>query len=182
MGQFLMPATVPESVAKQVSQLSQPLSTLRQCDSCVYPFRGNAPTVALSQERLLAQKQSVAKPRACEATQRCPGNAGRVAASPKGFPSLAPVRNGTGRIGPFAPKSKIKAAPSWIAGSTKLQTVDHQTKSRAPDFPGIQTVQPPPGGVSILNGLGAPGPQWVSCGEFLVPIQTSENIKIEERQ
>lgn len=60
MGKLLMPATVFESVANQLSQLSQPRTTLRQCASCPYPFRDRAPTGALLQRGLLAQNRSVA--------------------------------------------------------------------------------------------------------------------------
>lgn len=60
MGKLLMPATVFESVANQVSQLSQPRTTLRQCASCPYPVRDRAPTGALLQRGLLAQNRSVA--------------------------------------------------------------------------------------------------------------------------
>jgi hypothetical protein len=61
MGQLLMPATVFQTVANQVSQLSQPATTLRQCDSCLYPFRGKAPTVALSQRGCWRGKRTGAK-------------------------------------------------------------------------------------------------------------------------
>jgi hypothetical protein len=60
MGELLMSATVFKTVAKALSQLSQPLSTLRQCDSCPYPFRDRAPTVALSQRGCWREKRSVA--------------------------------------------------------------------------------------------------------------------------
>src|SRR3977135_2914100 len=55
-----MPAAVFQSVANQVSQLSQPRTTLRQCDSCPYPFRDRAPTVALTREGCWSKKQTVA--------------------------------------------------------------------------------------------------------------------------
>jgi hypothetical protein len=48
VGKLLMLATVFRRVANRVSQLSQLQTTLRQCDSCPYPFRDRAPTVALS--------------------------------------------------------------------------------------------------------------------------------------
>jgi hypothetical protein len=60
MGKFLMPATVFQGVANQLSQLSQPDMTLRQCDSCPYPFRDRAPTGALLREGCWREKQSVA--------------------------------------------------------------------------------------------------------------------------
>lgn len=60
MGQLLMPATVSKTVANQVSQLSQPQSTLRQCDSCLSPFRGKASTVALSLRGCWRENESVA--------------------------------------------------------------------------------------------------------------------------
>ena len=64
MGKLLVPATVFRTVANQVPQLSQPRTTLRQCDSCPYPFRDRAPTVALSREGCWRGKRSVANARA----------------------------------------------------------------------------------------------------------------------
>jgi hypothetical protein len=60
MGKLLMPATVFRTVANRVSQLSQPRTTLRQCDSCPYPFRDRASTVALSRRGCWRQKRTVA--------------------------------------------------------------------------------------------------------------------------
>jgi len=60
MGKFLMPATLSRTVANGLSQLSQSRTTLRQCDSCPYPFRDRAPTVALSREGCWREKQTVA--------------------------------------------------------------------------------------------------------------------------
>jgi hypothetical protein len=60
MGQLLMAATVFQTVANQLSQLSQPRTTLRQCASCPYPFRDRAPTGALLREGCWREKQSVA--------------------------------------------------------------------------------------------------------------------------
>jgi hypothetical protein len=59
----LMSAPVSRSVANRVSQVSQPATTLRQCDSCPYPFRDRAPTVALSLSEYWRGKLSVAKER-----------------------------------------------------------------------------------------------------------------------
>jgi hypothetical protein len=64
MGKLLMPATVVQTVATGLSQVSQSQTTLRQCDSCPYPFRDRAPTVALSQGSYWCRKRSVAKQRA----------------------------------------------------------------------------------------------------------------------
>jgi hypothetical protein len=63
MGELLMSAPVSRSVANRVSQVSQPATTLRQCDSCPYPFRDRAPTVALSLSECWRGKRSVAKER-----------------------------------------------------------------------------------------------------------------------
>lgn len=60
MGELLMPATPYETVANQVSQLSQPRSTLRHCASCLSPYGGKALTGAVLLRGLLAQNQSVA--------------------------------------------------------------------------------------------------------------------------
>lgn len=60
MGKLLMPATVFRTVANTVSQLSQPDTTLRQCDSCPYPFRDRAPTVALLRKGCRREKRTVA--------------------------------------------------------------------------------------------------------------------------
>src|SRR5688500_4467817 len=60
MGKFVMPATLSQTVAIGLSQLSQSGTTLRQCDSCPYPFRDRAPTVALSREGFWRENQSVA--------------------------------------------------------------------------------------------------------------------------
>jgi hypothetical protein len=61
MGELLMSAPISRSVANLVSQVSQPATTLRQCDSCPYPFRDRAPTVALSLSECWRGKRSVAK-------------------------------------------------------------------------------------------------------------------------
>jgi hypothetical protein len=63
VGKLLMPATVFRTVANQLPQLSQLQTTLRQCDSCPYPFRDRAPTVALSLSECWRGKRSVAKER-----------------------------------------------------------------------------------------------------------------------
>lgn len=60
MGKFLTPATLSKTDAIRLSQLSQSRTTLRQCDSCPYPFRDRAPTVALSREGCWRKKQTVA--------------------------------------------------------------------------------------------------------------------------
>jgi hypothetical protein len=60
MGQFLTAATVFQTVANQVPQLSQPRSTLRHCASCLSPYGGKALTGAVLLRGLLAQKRSVA--------------------------------------------------------------------------------------------------------------------------
>lgn len=62
MGQFLMRATVFQSVAILLSQLSQPRSTLRHCASCLSPYGGKALTGAVLLRGLLAQNRSVANP------------------------------------------------------------------------------------------------------------------------
>jgi hypothetical protein len=93
MGQLLMPATVFETVANQVSQLSQPQSTLRQCDSCPYPFRDRAPTVALSQRGCWSEKQSVADRRRLR--RDAVPNGWGFKRGPKLTPGTAPVLNFT---------------------------------------------------------------------------------------
>lgn len=57
----MMPATLSRTVASEPPQLAHSAVALRQCDSCPFPFRGRASTVALLRSGLLAQKQSGAK-------------------------------------------------------------------------------------------------------------------------
>lgn len=60
MGQFLMPATVPKSVADGLSHLSQFRTTLRHCASSLSPFRGKALTGAVLREGCWRENQTVA--------------------------------------------------------------------------------------------------------------------------
>lgn len=65
MGKLLTAATPHNTVAKQVPQLSQPRTTLRQCASCPYPFRDRAPTGALLREGCWRENESVANLARC---------------------------------------------------------------------------------------------------------------------
>ena len=58
MGKLLTPATVFQTVANILSQLSQHIAALRQCDSGPYPFRDRAPTVALLRRGCWREKRT----------------------------------------------------------------------------------------------------------------------------
>src|ERR1700694_4552353 len=68
----MMPATLSQTVANALSQLSQLRTSLRQCDSCPYPFRDRAPTVALTREGCWREKHTIAN-RTTRRSQPAPG-------------------------------------------------------------------------------------------------------------
>jgi hypothetical protein len=92
MGQLLMAATVFQTVATLVPQLSQLRSTLRHCASCLSPYGGKALTGAVLLRGLLAQKRSVA-------------NIDRV----------TPIA--AGRRGAYGPRDFRKRGPRWFKNS-----------------------------------------------------------------
>lgn len=113
MGERLMPATHSKTVATELSQPSQYRTTLRQCDSCPYPFRDRAPTVALSREGCWRKNQSVAN-----TTRRpplwprrgAPGSLGRCPSRP------AVYRNVANR-----PQKRFSPAENMAAGDLNAQ-------------------------------------------------------------
>jgi hypothetical protein len=170
VGKLLMAATVFQGVANQVSHLSQPDMTLRQCDSCPYPFRDRAPTVALSRRGCRRENQSVANRDQNLTPTGSNGalgyvvpDAGPVGVGGAGFDVVVVGRSGPTRpmnVPPLAVSSCSKLSSSfrliicglpefvciWLSRSWTLSTVTRITLAYSAHTPrGRSKVQSPRG-------------------------------------